>query len=145
MIARGELRPLSVAPMMDHTDRHLRWVLRQLTRRTLLYTEMIVGQAIRHGDRARLLPDGTTSLTEKLNFECVFWSGAQGCTVYSARPKQCRTWPFWQRNVASGEHWRAAARGCPGIGQGPLFELTTIARTAADDGTSGDVPRVDEL
>lgn len=55
MNPRGELRPLSVAPMMDHTDRHLRWVLRQLSRHTLLYTEMIVGQAIRHGDRARLL------------------------------------------------------------------------------------------
>jgi tRNA-dihydrouridine synthase A len=55
MAPRGEPRPLSVAPMMDHTDRHLRWVLRQLTRRTLLYTEMVVGQAIRHGDRARLL------------------------------------------------------------------------------------------
>jgi len=55
MQTRGERRPLSVAPMMDHTDRHLRWVLRQLTRRTLLYTEMVTGQAIRHGDRQRLL------------------------------------------------------------------------------------------
>lgn len=55
MTPRGEPRPLSVAPMMDHTDRHLRWVLRQLTRRTLLYTEMITGQAIHHGDRGRLL------------------------------------------------------------------------------------------
>jgi tRNA-dihydrouridine synthase A len=55
MDPRGERRPLSVAPMMDHTDRHLRWVLRQLTRRTLLYTEMVVGQAVRHGDRERLL------------------------------------------------------------------------------------------
>jgi tRNA-dihydrouridine synthase A len=55
MSPRGEPRPLSVAPMLDHTDRHLRWVLRQLSRRTLLYTEMVVGQAIRHGDRERLL------------------------------------------------------------------------------------------
>jgi tRNA-dihydrouridine synthase A len=55
MNPRGPLRPLSVAPMMDHTDRHLRWVLRQLTRHTLLYTEMVVGMAIRHGDRGRLL------------------------------------------------------------------------------------------
>lgn len=54
-MARGELHPLSVAPMMDHTDRHLRWVLRMLTRRTLLYTEMVVGQSIRYGDRERLL------------------------------------------------------------------------------------------
>jgi tRNA-dihydrouridine synthase A len=55
MAPRGERRPLSVAPMMDHTDRHLRWVLRQISRHTLLYTEMVVGQAIRHGDRQKLL------------------------------------------------------------------------------------------
>ncbi|MEQ1568412.1 MAG: tRNA dihydrouridine(20/20a) synthase DusA [Myxococcota bacterium] len=55
MPARGQRRPLSVAPMMDHTDRHLRWVLRQLSRHTLLYTEMVVGQAIRYGDREKLL------------------------------------------------------------------------------------------
>src|SRR5262245_36994263 len=52
---RGESRPLSVAPMMDVTDRHFRWLLRQLTRRTLLYTEMVVARAVRHGDVERLL------------------------------------------------------------------------------------------
>lgn len=41
--------------MMDHTDRHLRWVLRRISRRVLLYTEMVVTHAIRHGDRERLL------------------------------------------------------------------------------------------
>src|SRR5690554_3325366 len=47
--------PLSVAPMMDITDRHYRSFLRGITRRTLLYTEMITEQAIRYGDAARLL------------------------------------------------------------------------------------------
>lgn len=47
--------PLSVAPMMERTDRHFRYFLRQLTRRTLLYTEMVTSQAILHGDRDRLL------------------------------------------------------------------------------------------
>lgn len=41
--------------MMDWTDRHCRMFHRQLTRRALLYTEMITAQAIRHGDRERLL------------------------------------------------------------------------------------------
>jgi tRNA-dihydrouridine synthase A len=41
--------------MMDWTDRHCRVFHRQLTRRALLYTEMITGEAIRHGDRRRLL------------------------------------------------------------------------------------------
>ena len=47
--------PLSIAPMMDYTDRHFRYVMRQLTRHTLLYTEMITTQAILHGDRRKLL------------------------------------------------------------------------------------------
>ncbi len=41
--------------MMDWTDRHCRYFHRQLTRRALLYTEMVTAAAIRHGDRERLL------------------------------------------------------------------------------------------
>lgn len=47
--------PLSVAPMMDRTDRHFRYFVRQLTSCTLLYTEMITTAAILNGDRAKLL------------------------------------------------------------------------------------------
>jgi tRNA-dihydrouridine synthase A len=45
----------SVAPMMDWTDRHCRFFHRLLTRRALLYTEMITTGAVIHGDRERLL------------------------------------------------------------------------------------------
>ena len=48
---------LSIAPMMDWTDRHCRFFHRQLTGRALLYTEMIVADAVIHGDRERLLGD----------------------------------------------------------------------------------------
>lgn len=41
--------------MMDWTDRHCRYFLRRLTRRTLLYTEMVTTAAVLHGDRERLL------------------------------------------------------------------------------------------
>jgi tRNA-dihydrouridine synthase A len=44
-----------IAPMMDWTDRHCRFFHRLLTRRSLLYTEMITTAAVRYGDRARLL------------------------------------------------------------------------------------------
>ncbi len=47
---RGMVRPLSVAPMMDRTDRHFRWFLRRITRRSLLYTEMVTTGAILRGD-----------------------------------------------------------------------------------------------
>ncbi|WP_027882127.1 tRNA dihydrouridine(20/20a) synthase DusA [Meiothermus rufus] len=46
---------LSVAPMLDWTDRHFRYLLRQITRGTRLYTEMVVDQSILLGDRPRLL------------------------------------------------------------------------------------------
>ena len=46
---------LAVAPMMDWTDRHCRFFHRQLTSRTVLYTEMVVADAVLHGDRERLL------------------------------------------------------------------------------------------
>ncbi len=47
--------PVSVAPMMDRTDRHFRYFMRLITRRALLYTEMITVPAILSGDRDRLL------------------------------------------------------------------------------------------
>ena len=46
---------LSVAPMMDWTDRHCRYFHRRFTRRALLYTEMVTTGAVLHGDRDRLL------------------------------------------------------------------------------------------
>ncbi len=48
-------RTLSVAPMMDWTDRHCRYFHRLLSRKALLYTEMVTAKAVIHGDRARLL------------------------------------------------------------------------------------------
>jgi tRNA-dihydrouridine synthase A len=48
-------RRISVAPMMDWTDRHCRYFLRQFSPHTLLYTEMINAQAILRGDAQRLL------------------------------------------------------------------------------------------
>ena len=47
--------PLCVAPMMDWTDRNCRYFHRQLSRHTLLYTEMLTTGAVIHGDRERLL------------------------------------------------------------------------------------------
>src|SRR5215831_19919931 len=48
-------RRISVAPMMDRTDRHFRYLLRLLSPGALLYTEMVNAQAIVRGDSVRLL------------------------------------------------------------------------------------------
>ena len=46
-------RKVSVAPMMDCTDRHERYFLRLISKSVLLYTEMIVSEAIDRGDRKK--------------------------------------------------------------------------------------------
>ena len=48
-------RRFCIAPMMEWTDRHCRFFHRLLTRRALIYTEMVTTGAVLHGDRARLL------------------------------------------------------------------------------------------
>ena len=55
LMRRGTPRPISVAPMMDRTDRHYRYLLRLISQHTLLYTEMVTTGAIIHGDRPRHL------------------------------------------------------------------------------------------
>jgi Fe-S-cluster containining protein len=66
------------------------------------------------------------SLIEHRNGDCVFWDRASGCTVYEGRPDQCRTWPFWERNVHSPEAWVEVGRGCPGVGRGQLVAADEI-------------------
>ena len=46
---------ISIAPMVDITDRHFRYFCRLLTKKSMLYTEMITSSAIIHGDRNKLL------------------------------------------------------------------------------------------
>jgi len=66
------------------------------------------------------------SLREKSNFDCIFWNA--GCTVYDARPLQCRTFPFWDAIVCSPQAWETAGRGCPGINTGEVREREEIGR-----------------
>ena len=47
--------PISIAPMMDCTDRYYRFMMRMMTRHTFLYTEMITAEAIINGDKDRFL------------------------------------------------------------------------------------------
>ncbi len=49
------IRKVSVAPMMDCTDKHERYFLRLISKNVLLYTEMIVSEAIDRGDKKKLL------------------------------------------------------------------------------------------
>lgn len=67
------------------------------------------------------------SLTEFENGDCVFLDPqTRGCTVYGSRPRQCRTWPFWDSNLASPEDWEQTCEVCPGSGKGKLYNLESI-------------------
>jgi len=67
------------------------------------------------------------SLKEFPNGDCVFFDGqTRRCTVYEARPRQCRTWPFWDSNLKTPEDWKHTCQVCPGSGQGLLHSLAQI-------------------
>ncbi len=85
----------------------------------------------------RRLPRGAVSLRERSDGTCVLYDARRGCTAYAERPRQCRTWPFWRSVVRSPDRWAEEAKGCPGMGRGPLHDAATIEQTIREDGTSG--------
>ena len=68
--------------------------------------------------------------------DCVFLrrdpeSGKAQCSIYTARPSQCRTWPFWPDNLKTTRHYIQAAQVCPGIrkgleGEGNFYAIDKI-------------------
>jgi len=67
------------------------------------------------------------SLKEFPGGDCVFFdSQKRKCTVYNARPRQCRTWPFWDSNLKSPQEWQHTCDVCPGSGKGQLYTLDEI-------------------
>jgi uncharacterized protein len=67
------------------------------------------------------------SLIEYENGDCVFFDNkSRKCSVYAARPRQCRTWPFWESNTSTPKAWAQTCQVCPGSGQGRLHQLGEI-------------------
>ena len=65
--------------------------------------------------------------------DCVFLDreltpGKTVCSLYDARPTQCRTWPFWQENLVSPEMWERVRKTtpCPGMGSGSFVPIEDI-------------------
>lgn len=57
--------------------------------------------------------------------DCMYLSDKR-CSVYEARPTQCRTWPFWNE-VMNAKTWaKDVASFCPGVGKGKLWSAKEI-------------------
>ena len=78
--------------------------------------------------------NGETVLKLESNGDCVFWD--QGCTVYEARPRQCRTFPFWPENLESPEAWSALKVFCHGIDSERLYPIEEIRSVLRGRATS---------
>jgi len=72
------------------------------------------------------------SLVEKANKDCVFLENG-GCSVYAARPSQCRTYPFWPSIVRAPQTWAKEAQQCPGIGEDTVVDAAEVERQLALD------------
>lgn len=73
--------------------------------------------------------DGFTHLKEeKSNRDCLFLKEKK-CSVYKARPTQCRTWPFWSENMKAKTWNKDIAKFCPGIGKGKIINKTEIDKS----------------
>lgn len=66
-------------------------------------------------------------------FDCIFLDrestpGKATCSLYGARPGQCRTWPFWPENLFTRQAWEDTKRDtpCPGMDSGPIIPIEQI-------------------
>ena len=90
--------------------------------------------AVRHESETEIIglytreTSGGRTLREKANGDCIFYDRRHGCTIYSVRPRQCRTWPFWESNVVTPEAWEQTKAVCPGSGRGELISAEEITR-----------------
>ncbi|MCI0749411.1 MAG: YkgJ family cysteine cluster protein [Nevskiales bacterium] len=64
--------------------------------------------------------------------DCLFLEGAR-CTVYAARPGQCRTFPFWRENMSKRVWEGSVARECEGVGRGRLWTREDIELRLEDE------------
>ena len=72
--------------------------------------------------------DGFIHLKEtRKNGECIFLKNKK-CTIYKARPTQCRTWPFWPENMNVKMWNNNVINFCPGIGKGKLVNKKKIEK-----------------
>ncbi|MEZ4871893.1 MAG: YkgJ family cysteine cluster protein [Bdellovibrionales bacterium] len=76
--------------------------------------------------------DGVWHLKESSkNDDCMFLINKK-CSVYEARPSQCRTWPFWPDTISARAWKKDVASFCPGVGKGRIVDKKEIETNLAE-------------
>ena len=71
---------------------------------------------------------GRMHIPTRYGSRCPFLQEGKGCSIYEARPTQCRTFPFWPEYVQSEAGWKEAMARCPGCGNGRKHSIEEVAR-----------------
>lgn len=86
------------------------------------------------GKKYLRMVNGNYALLERpTTYDCVFLKDKK-CQIYQLRPKQCRTFPWWARNLSSAEEWQEVAQYCEGISiDAPVVPFEIIQEQLAKD------------
>ena len=75
------------------------------------------------------LDDGDLVAAAEADGRCVFLDANRRCRVYSVRPLQCRTYPFWPELAGDARAWKSETRRCEGINCGKAVPVERIRRS----------------
>jgi Fe-S-cluster containining protein len=107
--------------------------------RLAAHFKLAVGAFVRQYTRMR---NGRRALLDNVHSQdCIFLKG-KACTVYDARPVQCRTYPWWFSNLREPEDWQEERALCEGIDHPsapviPAAEILEQAQREADNDSHG--------
>ncbi|MCB1109971.1 MAG: YkgJ family cysteine cluster protein [Chlamydiia bacterium] len=78
----------------------------------------------------RQLGFDTSLIEDPVTTDCIFLEDKKFCKIYDARPKQCRTFPWWKGNLENPQAWKEAKERCEGIDhpEAPLISLPEIEK-----------------
>lgn len=123
-------RTICLAPMMAYTDRHFRYLLRLISQHTVMYTEMITAQAIKHGDQSYLL-----DFHEK-EHPIAIQLGGSDPLLLSEAAKTSEKWGYDEINLNVGCPSERVQNGCFGAALMKEPQLVTDCLRAMRDSVS---------
>ena len=66
------------------------------------------------------------ALVDRPGGDCIFLTDDRRCSINTAKPRQCLTYPFWPRLLSDQREWNDETERCPGMGSGPRYTAEEI-------------------